>query len=84
MIIVYIILGIITACVVLYGIHNAIRADELDERADELDKYSVHLDERANRLAAEEGTLRNLYKELRNELDRQRNGQQPKDGVDCA
>lgn len=84
MIIVYIILGIITACVVLYGIHNTVRADELDERADELDRYSVHLDERANRLAADEGTLRNLYKELQAELEKQKDGQQPKDGVDCA
>ena len=42
---------------------------ELDERQEELDKYSVHLDERANRLAAEEGTLRNLSVSFRREMD---------------
>lgn len=42
---------------------------ELDERQEELDKYSVHLDERANRLAADEGTLRNLSESFNREVD---------------
>lgn len=42
---------------------------ELDERQEELDKYSVHLDERANRIAADEGTLRNLSESFRSEYD---------------
>lgn len=42
---------------------------ELDERQEELDKYSVHLDERANRIAAEEGTLRNLSVSFNREVD---------------
>lgn len=42
---------------------------ELDERKEELDKFSVHLDERANRLAADEGTLRNLYQSFKREFD---------------
>ena len=42
---------------------------ELDERQEELDKYSVHLDERANRLAADEGTLRTLYQSFKREFD---------------
>ena len=42
---------------------------ELDERQEELDKYSVHLDERANRIAAEEGTLRNLSVSFKREID---------------
>ena len=42
---------------------------ELDERQEELDKYSVHLDERANRIAADEGTLRHLTESFRSEYD---------------
>ena len=42
---------------------------ELDERQEELDKYSVHLDERANRLATDEGTLRNLSESFNREVD---------------
>lgn len=42
---------------------------ELDERQEDLDKYSVHLDERANRLAADEGTLRNLSESFNREVD---------------
>lgn len=42
---------------------------ELDERQEELDKYSVHLDERANRIAADEGTLRDLSIAFKREMD---------------
>ena len=47
------------------------RSDQLDEREDELAKYSVHLDERANKLSDEE-TVRMLYLQLRDELERQK------------
>lgn len=42
---------------------------ELDDRKEELDKYSVYLDERANRIAADEGTLRNLFTSFKREVD---------------
>lgn len=42
---------------------------ELDEREERLDKYSVYLDERANRIAADEGTLRTLYQSFKREFD---------------
>jgi len=42
---------------------------ELDERQEELDKYSVHLDERANRIAADEGTLRTLFASFKREVE---------------
>ena len=70
MIVVYLFLGFITLFVIAGAIHNAFRADALDEEREELDKYSTHLDERANRLAADEQTIRNLYKELRQELNK--------------
>ena len=41
------------------------RADELDEWEEELEKFSVHLDERANRIAADEATLTEEWKNLR-------------------
>lgn len=48
------------------------RSDQLDEREDELAKYSVHLDERANKLSADEETVRMLNLQLRDELERQK------------
>ncbi len=45
------------------------KMSELDGRQEELDKYSVYLDERANRIAAEEGTLRNLSVSFKREVD---------------
>ena len=48
------------------------RSDQLDEREDELAKYSVHLDERANKLSADEETVRVLNLQLRDELERQK------------
>ena len=41
----------------------------LDEKEERLDKYSVYLDERANRIAADEGTLRNLSISFKREID---------------
>lgn len=48
------------------------RSDQLDERREELDKYSVHLDERANKLSADEETVRMLNLQLRDELEKQK------------
>ena len=42
---------------------------EIDEREERLDTFSVHLDERANRIAADEGTLRTLYQSFKREFD---------------
>lgn len=41
----------------------------LDEKEERLDKFSVYLDERANRIAADEGTLRNLSLAFKREMD---------------
>lgn len=73
--IVYILLGLVTIVVLGYGAKTMCRADELDEYREELDKYSVHLDERANKLAADEQQIRQLYKELRQELNKRKDGQ---------
>lgn len=47
---------------VLWAVH---RQDELDEREYELEQISLDLDERANRIAAEEETLKMQWAELR-------------------
>ena len=72
MTIIYILLGLVTIIVLGYGAKTMMRSDELDEFQEELDKYSVHLDERANKLAADEATIQQLYKELRQELNRRK------------
>lgn len=41
----------------------------LDEKEERLDKFSVYLDERANRIAADEGSLRNLSISFKRELE---------------
>ena len=64
------ILGIIVVLSAVVGILWALnRQDELDEREEELDKMSVHLDERANRIAAEEETIKLEWKYLRQAKD---------------
>ena len=42
---------ILSICMVVWMIHNAITSGNLNKRKEYLDKYSVHLDERANNLA---------------------------------
>lgn len=60
------IIVVITAIIcILWTVH---RQDELDERQEEIDKYSAHLDERANILAADEETCRDMNLMLREEL----------------
>lgn len=56
-------------CAVAWVIY---RSDKLDEREDELAKYSVHLDERANKLSADEETVRMLNLQLRQALEEQK------------
>ena len=57
----WITLGIIVVLASLLGVAWTIyRQEELDEREEELDKYSAHLDERANILAADEATCREM------------------------
>ena len=46
------------------------RQDELDEREEELEQISIDLDERANRIAADEETLKSMFKQLQEELKR--------------
>lgn len=73
--IVYILLGLFTIIVLGYGAKTMMRSDELDEYQEELDKYSVHLDERANKLTAEEKQTEELIRELKDELNKHKDGQ---------
>lgn len=53
------------------------RQEQLDELEEELEKISVHLDERANRIAADEQTLKNEWAMLRKateEINKKQNG----------
>ena len=55
------VLGVIVVLAGIIGVAWTIyRQEELDEREEELDKYSAHLDERANILAADEATCREM------------------------
>lgn len=65
------ILGIIVVLAAIIGILWTVhRQDELDEREEELNQISIDLDGRANRLAADEETVRGLELQLRRELIR--------------
>ena len=72
------ILRIIVVLAAIIGILWAVhRNDELDDREDELKQNSLDLDERANRIAAEEETLKMEWAELRKAkeaIDNQREG----------
>lgn len=68
--IIYILLAILTIADLLGIAYVVARGDSLDEMEEDLYKYSVHLDERANKLSAEEETVRMLNKELKKELER--------------
>ena len=61
-----IIIVLIAVIGILWTVH---RNDELDEREDELKQISLDLDERANRIAAEEETLKLEWKYLRQAKD---------------
>jgi len=69
-----IIIVLIAVIGILWTVH---RNDELDEREDELKQISLDLDERANRIAAEEETLKLEWKYLRQAkglLDKEKEG----------
>ena len=70
--VIYILLGIITAIILGYGVKTFWRAEELDEIEEELNKYSVYLEERSSKLASEEEALRKLRKGLYQARDGQR------------
>lgn len=70
MAIVYILLAVVTVANLIWLAANIAEGDSLDEMENDLHKYSVYLDERANRLAADEETIRMLNKELKKELER--------------
>lgn len=59
------VLVIFVICVFVLLTWVILKMGELDELKEELDKYSVHLDERANRIAADEATLTQEWKNLR-------------------
>ena len=75
MYIVYILLSLFTVIVLGYGVKTMCRAERLDEYQEELDKYSVYLDERAHKLDAEEQQVERLFQELKDELNKRKNGQ---------
>lgn len=71
------IITVILALGVIAGVAWVIyRSDQLDEREEELSKYSVHLDERANRLSADEETVRMMNLQLRAALEEQKKKQE--------
>ena len=65
MIIIYAMLAIIAIVVILGVAWVFYRSEQLDEWEEELDKMTVHLNERANRIAAEEQTLKSEWRALR-------------------
>jgi len=78
MIIIYAMLAIIAIIVILGIAWVFYRSEELDEWEEELDKMTIHLDGRANRIAAEEETLKMQWAELRRakeSIEKEREGQ---------
>ena len=72
-------IAILLCIVALVAIYGTLRAEYrqqlLDDREEELEEYSKQLDERANRIAADEATLRSEFQALaqaRLELDKWR------------
>jgi len=64
--------AVLAVAVIAGTLYIYYRSDQLDELEDELSKYEVHLDERANKLSAEEETVRMLNIKLREELEKQK------------
>jgi len=65
MIIIYAMLAVIAIIVILGIAWVFYRSEQLDEWEEELDKMTIHLDGRANRIAAEEETLKAEWAALR-------------------
>ena len=62
---VLILLAIVALAAVIGNLRAFYRQDLLDDREKDLDEYSAQLDERANRIAAEEQTLKSEWLALR-------------------
>lgn len=60
-----ILLAIVALAAVIGNLRAFYRQDLLDDREKDLDEYSAQLDERANRIAAEEETLKSEWLALR-------------------
>jgi len=60
-----VIAAILAAYAVAMSFRNTFRSETLDDKEKELEKISADLDERANRIAAEEETLKMQWAELR-------------------
>lgn len=58
-------LTIVALAAVIGNLRAFYRQSLLDDREEDLDEYSAHLDERANRIAAEEQTLKSEWQALR-------------------
>lgn len=70
---VVLLLAIITLSAVIGNLRAFYRQGLLDDREKDLDEYSAHLDERANRIAAEEETLKSEWialRQARKEIER--------------
>lgn len=62
---VLILLAIVALAAVIGNLRAFYRQDLLDDREKNLEEYSAQLDERANRIAAEEETLKSEWQALR-------------------
>ena len=62
---VFILLAIVALAAVIGNLRAFYRQGLLDDREEDLDEYSAQLDERANRIAAEEETLKSEWIALR-------------------
>ena len=66
---VLILLAIVALAAVIGNLRAFYRQDLLDDREKDLEEYSAQLDERANRIAAEEQTLKSEWLALRQALE---------------
>ena len=62
---VLILLAIVALSAVIGNLRAFYRQQILDDREEDLDEYSAQLDERANRIAAEEETIKSEWAALR-------------------
>lgn len=70
---VLILLAIVALAAVIGNLRAFYRQSLLDDREEDLDEYSAQLDERANRIAAEEETLKSEWiflRQARKEIER--------------
>lgn len=68
-----ILLAIVALAAVIGNLRAFYRQDLLDDREKDLEEYSAQLDERANRIAAEEETLKSEWialRQAREEIER--------------